>query len=217
MEVDTGASASPISMATYESLWSISEPPPLKQIDFKRRTYTVKMAGMVTVDVTHYGQTKQLPLLVVEGKGPSLLGRDWLEKFTLDWWQIHQFNMTGTLSLNDVLLAHPDVFKDKLGEVRGVEAVDPTVAPRFYRLRPVAYALRSKVEHELSQLKIISPVKFSAPIVLNVKTIHVLWRLQVYCQPSRQGRQIPTFGIGTSLAYFMLINEFAWKKSNNSY
>ena len=86
---------------------------------------------MLTVDVTHNGQTKQLSLLVVEGKGPSLLGHDWLEKLTLDWQQIHQVNMTGTLSLNDVLSAHPDVFKNELGEVKGVEAkitVDPTVA-----------------------------------------------------------------------------------------
>ena len=139
MEVDTGASASLISMATYESLWSTSELPPLKQTDLKLCTYTgerLKMAGMLIVDVTHNGQTKQLPLLVVEGKGPSLLGRDWLEKLTLDWRQIHQLNMPGTLSLNDVLSAHPDVFKDKLGEVKGVKAkitVDPTVAPRFYR------------------------------------------------------------------------------------
>ena len=152
MEVDTGASASLISMATYKSMWLTSQPPPLKQTDVKLRTYTgerLQIAGMLTVDVTHKGQTKQLPLLVVEGKGPSLLGRDWLEKLTLDWQQVHRLHTTGTLSLNDVLSSHPDVFKDELGEVKGVEAkitVDPTVTPRFYRPRPVAYTLRPKVE-----------------------------------------------------------------------
>ena len=80
--------------------------------------------------------------------------------------------------------------------------VDPTVAPRFYQPRPVAYTLRSKGVQELSRFEkqgVISPVKFSdwdaAPIVLDVKmdgTIRVCGDYKVTVQPSRDGRQIST-------------------------
>ena len=47
------------------------------------RTYTgeaIQVAGEVLVDV-QYGQqeVKQLPLIVVEGEGPPLFGRNWLQ------------------------------------------------------------------------------------------------------------------------------------------
>ena len=41
--------------------------------------------GYVNVEVTHNGQTETLPLYVIEGKGPSLFGRNWLEKIKVAW------------------------------------------------------------------------------------------------------------------------------------
>ena len=179
--MDTGASASIIGTSTYQSLWTKKQAPELKQTNVKLRTYTgeyLKIAGAATVDVKHKDQNRKLPLLVVEGNGPSLLGRDWLEKLTLNWQQIHRLHSGHTLSLSDVLTAHPEVFKEELGLVKGVEAkitVDPSATPRFYRPRPVPYALRPRVEKELERLErqgIIEPVQFSdwaAPIVPVVK------------------------------------------------
>ena len=47
-----------------------------------------------------YGkQTKALKLIVVSGSGPSLLGRDWLQKLCLDWQNIyHQISSPITLA-----------------------------------------------------------------------------------------------------------------------
>ena len=48
----------------------------------KACTYTgedVKVLGAISVPVKHQSKSFKLPLVVVDGQGPSLLGRDWLE------------------------------------------------------------------------------------------------------------------------------------------
>ena len=80
--------------------------------------------------------------------------------------------------MNEMLETHSSVFQEGLGKVEGVKAkiyVDPTERPRFFKARPVAYALREKIETELErQVKegTIEPVEFSewtTPIVPIVK------------------------------------------------
>ncbi|XP_061594943.1 uncharacterized protein K02A2.6-like [Cololabis saira] len=77
-------------------------------------------------------------------------------------------------TLQEVLSENKDVFKEELGTWRGPPAkiyVKEGVAPKYYKPRPVPYAMRKKVEGELQRLTnqgIIEPVKFSewaAPIV----------------------------------------------------
>ena len=43
------------------------------------------MVGKVDVEVQYQEQQAKLPLIVVEGKGASLFGRDWLSAICLDW------------------------------------------------------------------------------------------------------------------------------------
>ncbi len=46
--------------------------------------------GQLSVDVTYQKQCLQdLKLVVVEGTGPPLLGRNWLHHIKLDWASIH--------------------------------------------------------------------------------------------------------------------------------
>ena len=40
------------------------------------------------VKVQHCNQEATLPLLVVEGTGPSLFGRNWIHAIKLDWGDI---------------------------------------------------------------------------------------------------------------------------------
>ncbi len=116
MKVDTGASVSIISEYTYNKLWTHNMPP-LKETTLKLCTYsgeTLQIHGAITVDVTYNDQTDILPLLVVEGTGPSLMGRDWLTKIRLDWGNICNIQANSTW-LQKVLVKHKTVFQGGLG------------------------------------------------------------------------------------------------------
>ena len=178
MEVDTGASVSLISRDTYTKLWQTSHAQrPLQSSIRKLRTYTgeeLDVQGTLAVDVTYGSQQQTLPLLVVAGSGPSLLGRDWLQKIRLDWRALNHLQTAPPTNLQAILDGHSDVFKDELGCVKDVTAtivIDPEAPPRFCKARTVPFALRGKVEQELSRLEqagVIEPVQFStwaAPIV----------------------------------------------------
>ena len=134
------------------------------------------MLGSLEVHVRHGVNEAKLPLLVVGGDGPSLLGRNWLKCLRLDWGMIHQLRVG---PLEEVLRRHPEVFKDELGTLKGYQAkiyVDPAVKPRFCKARSVPYSMRSLVEDELDRLVqqgIIEPVQFAdwaAPIVPVLKS-----------------------------------------------
>ena len=150
--------------------------PAIQKSDILLRTYTgehLDVAGSISVDVHRYKeQIAHLPLTVVAGRGPSLLGRNWLQHIRLDWKALHQ---VGTpLTLADLLDHHKALFRNELGTVKGTSAklhVDPQTKPRFYKPRPVPYAMRERVGQEIDRLKyegILEPVEFfdwAAPIV----------------------------------------------------
>jgi len=178
MEVDTGASVSLMSEDAFKQLRECGAA--LSESKAKLLTYTgesIKVIGSTDVRVEHNGQEATLPLMVTQGKGPSLLGRNWLAALRLDWQQILTVQTTPTLQ--DVLDQYSDVFEDKLGTVKGVTAkiyTDQTATPQFHKARSVPFALREKVEVELERLQqqgIIEPIQFSdwaAPIVPVVKS-----------------------------------------------
>ena len=138
------------------------------------KTYTgesLKVLGSIQAMVKYEGQVKELSLLVVPGKGPALLGHNWLPKLKV---KPNIFHVDATDSLEQLLNNHVCVFGQDLGCLKGTEAklyVDPQVKPKFFKPRSVPYMLRKKVEQELQcmvEQNIITPVQFSqwaAPIV----------------------------------------------------
>ena len=78
MEVDTGASMSIMSEATYYKLWPRRS---LSTTHIRLQTYPNRcIVGSTDVQVSYEDQTAQLPLVVVKGAGPALLGRNWISK-----------------------------------------------------------------------------------------------------------------------------------------
>ena len=175
MEIDTGASVSIVSEDTLQSICKGTTMLELQETTVKLQTYTgepIRVSGSTVVPVEHNGQMVTLPLIVTTGGGPTLLGRDWLAALRLDWKTV--FTVRPTLTLQQVLEEHSAVFKEGLGELRGVEAkihLDKGVQPLFHKARPVPFAFRKMFEEELERLQtlgIIKPIQFSewaAPVV----------------------------------------------------
>lgn len=138
------------------------------------------MKGQFLARVAYGDQSADLPLIVVKGNGPSLCGRNWLEKIKLDWKTIKMVseNTKTPKSIPDVLAKYSQVFKDELGTLKDIKAtisVKPDATPRFHKARPLPFAMKARVEEELGRLErenVISPLKHSewaAPVVPVVK------------------------------------------------
>ena len=123
MELDTGAAVSLISKATwFQQLNS----PELQASDLKLQSYPDRnLPVLVTTRVQNADQV-HLPLIVVEGQGPSLFVRNWLEKVNLDWREIAKVNSVTTAKktmgeqLDRLIQQCKDVITDKLGHCRKV-------------------------------------------------------------------------------------------------
>ena len=179
MDIDTGAAVSLISETVYKRLLQTGGTIAMEPSNTKLRTYTgehIVVLGKATVTVKYKEQTKQLPLHIVGGNGPSLMGRDWLAELTLNWKDI--FSLGEQQTIQSVLDQHKALFKEELGKICGVQAklyVDLQVKPQFWKARQVPHVLKKKVELELERLLedgVITPVQFSewaAPIAPIVK------------------------------------------------
>ena len=186
MEIDTGAF---LSIVSEETLNIFSTGLDLKPTDVSLRMYTgepLPVIGMLDVEVTYGPQQATIPLIDVQGKGPSLFRRNWMEVIRLNWSNIN--HMTTNLSLDRILSKYHMVFKNELGLLKGTKAkvfVDVDATPRFFKPRSVSivsYYLKDKVEQELACLqddRMISLVRFSdwaapiIPVVKNNGTIHI--------------------------------------------
>ena len=177
MDIDTGTSVSIISEQTFKELWGQDRHPALQHCGIRLRTYTgeiLPIKGQIQVDVHYKDQIKTLPLIVAEGNGPSLVGRNWLSSITMDWTELCNNHCCYSLSLQGILDQHAEVFQTGLGTASNLEAVihiEPEAKPRFFKPRTVPYAIKPKVEMELKrlqQLGVIEPVttaEWAAPIV----------------------------------------------------
>ena len=153
MEVDTGAAVSIISEEAWKgnfpnATWEPSE--------VTLKTYSgekLSVCGQAVVTVAYKDQTARLPVQIVKGAGPALLGRDWLFEINLDWKAIKQISV---LTLEGLLAKYSELFQETLGSLKGYQAVleiKEGAKPRFLRPRPVPYALREAIEQELDRLE----------------------------------------------------------------
>ncbi len=179
MEVDTGAALSLISSGTYHSICKASkvQGEPLKETTVCLKTYTVEhiiILGVWNVNVESKGQKLVLPLYVVEGSGPSLMGRNWIKELKANVPGFFSVTEDGHGRVKEIVSTYKNVFEKDLGTIKGFKAkfnVKPDAQPKFFKSRSVPFTMKSLVETELNRLvseKIISPVQSSqwaAPIV----------------------------------------------------
>ncbi|XP_038064022.1 uncharacterized protein K02A2.6-like [Patiria miniata] len=181
MEVDTGSAITLLSMADYQKFFPGEQLQPTK---IKLQTYTgeqISPAGLLNAKVRYNNQEHNGKMYIIKGNSAPLLGRDWLAHIKLDWPKL--FAMTTAQppkignteeKLDAMLSEYPELFQEEIGELKGITGklnVRNNAQPVFVKTRQVPYALRPKVEAELTKLErqgIISSVESSdwaTPIV----------------------------------------------------
>ena len=166
MELDTGAARSLLSYSMYMSMPSTSRPKLLNS-GVRLHAYggsPLKIRGEINVQVavSPSATSKQATIIVVDSAGPALMGRDMLALLDFAEFSINSNDVTSPF-----VDAFPSLFEPGLGCFTDAEvslSVDPAVTPKFCKARTVPYALRDKVESEISRLEsegIVSPVPFS--------------------------------------------------------
>ncbi|GAA6089207.1 uncharacterized protein K02A2.6-like, partial [Tachysurus ichikawai] len=162
MELDTGSALSVISAADYKRLFSKI---PLQQTSVILKTYTaekVSPKGKLPVTVNYKENRQQLNLYGLENGGPALFRREWLRKIPLDWHAIknldvsHQItNKETRMTLSQIVQNAEPVFQKGIGTLKGIKGtleLKEDTSPKFFKARPVPYAIRPKVEAELDHL-----------------------------------------------------------------
>ena len=123
MELDTGAGVSIISKETFDKHFKHIQ---LKPCTAQLHTYTgdpIRVCGQFSPSLRYSNQCTSLPLLVVEGSGPSLFGRDLLAKVKLEWEKIFsvgapKFHLAQeTTECLDSLIQSTQIFLDQAWEV----------------------------------------------------------------------------------------------------
>ena len=147
-------------------------------------TYTnekLSVLGQHDVTVRYGDQLQKLIITVVDGDGPGLLGRDWLKQLHLNWTQISMVQNSST-QLEDLMKEYSEIFRDELGTIKGFQAslhLKGSPQPMFFRPRPVSFAIRDAVGHELDRLE--------ADTII-VKVTHAERAAPIVAVPKKDGR-----------------------------
>ena len=177
-EVDTGASRTLISEKTYKQLKLKGT---LKETHARLLSYTdeeIPVKGSVQCRVNYRGQQYTLPLLVVQGNGRSLLGRNWMESIKLDWNNIFSVTGSGRDVMADLQEEFAELFAEGLGRYRGPPVkiyLNHEVQPIFLKARSVPFAMRQGIEECLEKevkegtLEAVEHSRWACPVVPVVK------------------------------------------------
>ena len=103
MEVDTGAAVSVLSVELFNAI----EGGPLDNSAMRPKTYTgeiLQPLGVGWVNVEYNSQKMRLPIIVLNGPVPTLLGRNWLMKLNFQKRQMYKKTLNMTLKKKNLLL-----------------------------------------------------------------------------------------------------------------
>lgn len=178
MQLDTGAAVSLASEVLHQSKFPHLA---IKESNIKLKAYSgesIPLLGYVLAPVRYGDQKATLPLVIVKGNRPALMGRNWLEKFKLDWksiFSVEKETKSTDPELQAMLKQHASVFSESVSAIADFKAtirMQSGAQPKFCKARPVPYSLKDAVERELNRLEkegIISKAersKWASPIVV---------------------------------------------------
>ena len=109
-------------------------------------------------------------MVVSSQSAPSLLGRDWLLEFPIDWQifcHLKRSSPSDTVhevTADSVVNELADLFTEELRLIKRVRAhvqLRPDATPKLYKPRPVPFAVKEKIEADLeclTNMSIIEPI-----------------------------------------------------------
>nr|XP_050034394.1 uncharacterized protein K02A2.6-like [Dermacentor andersoni] len=181
MEINTGSPVCVVSWDVYcqhRTSWPCLEKSSLKLV---RYLGPLPITGKLTLTVSQCGTTVTASLTVARAFGPSLCGRDLIQALHNEGVVVLSVSSIKEQGLNlqailreygDVLEPEPGLFKVPPAHLYKKE----DAFPKFFKARPLPYAIREKVSNELDRLLksgVLSPVahsEWATPIVPVVKT-----------------------------------------------
>ncbi|XP_061729321.1 uncharacterized protein K02A2.6-like [Cydia pomonella] len=173
-EIDTGSPITAISQKTYESLFKEVPLSPSNKRFAGYNGIPILSIGFAKLPVVYLGKT--IILDVIPQGGPVILGRNFISKFKLELAPILYCSTTEseTDDVSDLMARYPELFSDKLGRFKKYKiklTLKADAKPVFYKARPVAFALKDKVDSEIKRLVrlgILEQIEYSdyaSPIV----------------------------------------------------
>ena len=174
MEVDTGSAVTVMSETKFNKLLTGLKLQRSKSVLFTYSKEQLKLVGEVEVRVTYQNKCHKLILKIIEGNGPTLLGRNWLQFIKLDW-----KNILNVVDLEKMLNKYDNVFSDKPGIIKHFTAtfqLKEIVTPKFCKARPIPYAMRDKVSEQLDTMENQGILE---------KIDHSSWATPVVCIPKK--------------------------------
>lgn len=171
--LDTGASYSVISEKFYIENFKNKICLPTDKIFHLYNGDRIVPLGYITCQVTYQNKSSNLCLYVIKNGGPPLLGRDFFNLFDLSISHLNYLELPKDLQL--VFNKYTYLFSPGLGTFTkgniSIKLKSDNVTPKFFRARPLPFAIKEKVEKELDRLNklgVIEPIDYSpwgTPIV----------------------------------------------------
>lgn len=193
MLYDPGAHHSVISKKTWEYIGKPTLNPYPNLIAYTN--LEVRTLGITQVEVTAFGNTQRLPLIVVNNPDVPLFGLEWVLKFNLplppgaEVCAVGQQLLPSTpiqdnipADIKCLIERFSDLFIPSTGTIKGHKIeirLKEGATPRIFKPRPVPFALKPAVEQELNRLvslgiieqidPAITPIEWASPLVVAPK------------------------------------------------
>lgn len=162
-EIDTGSPVSIINLNQKRAYFTNSKVFPTK---LRLSTYcgtALKVIGLIEVEVQFEHKKQSLPLYVVDADRHALLGRGWIGKLGINLNKYTNSNVNSVNVASDnldprvrsLIEKYSSVFRESAGNITGISAtinLKSNATPVFIRARQVPFAIRAKIERELSDL-----------------------------------------------------------------
>ena len=171
-EVDTGSAVTAISEKMYRKHFESFPLLPTSDRLFTYTGRTISCLGSMQLPITYLDKTHVVKVRVIRDGGPPIVGRDFICLFKLQMLQIN-YCQSNKIA-NQLKVQYPSVFSDELGlftKYRVKLQLKENAKPFFFKARPIAFALRDKINDELDRLVrigVLKPVQhsdYASPIV----------------------------------------------------